>query len=83
MLATLVAVMALVSATSQTATAPSAQEILGLLDEWNLSVFRSAFEEKKIDGYALMVCLLSVSLCFMEQRSMYLWFIDLEHTIMV
>lgn len=48
------------AAPSQTATAPSAQELLGLLDEWNLSLFRSAFEEKKIDGYALMVCLLSV-----------------------
>ena len=51
------AMMALVSVASKTGTAPSVSELLDLLDEWNLGVFRSAFEQKNIDGYALMVCL--------------------------
>ena len=48
--------VAVVATASETAITPSASELLELLDEWNLSVFRPAFQQKKIDGFALMVC---------------------------
>ena len=52
----LVLVCALVSVTKASETVPSASEVLDLLEEWNLGIFRPAFEQKKIDGYALLVC---------------------------
>ena len=51
-----VIVCALVAVTKASDAVPSASEVLELLDEWNLGMFRPAFEQKNIDGYALLVC---------------------------